>query len=196
MLANGQGSSSDESAHRRCADEGRVVAGGVGHTAGRIAGWFETLSGTAVRDRCTATAARSVVVVGDAAWRSAGTNGLRFRWALDQLTDPMARQDTSEASFTAWLAYGYPTMTTAPARFGAHSAVAVVGQRPHSPRAPCKSPGRRVHRLHPDVFTVGGSVSLVRLRALGLRSAPSHRCGNQDLARVLGLPRVEGPRSE
>ena len=70
----------------------------------------------------------SIVVVGDAAWRSAGFRGLGFGWALDQLTDPSLRTDRSRASLMAWLDHDFPGRAdTALDSLDQLSALAVVG---------------------------------------------------------------------
>jgi hypothetical protein len=69
----------------------------------------------------------SIVIVGDAAWRSPGADGLGFDWALGQLTDASTRHDSSGASLAAWLKHDYKDQVDeALAALDACSAVAVV----------------------------------------------------------------------
>ncbi|MGH8952860.1 MAG: hypothetical protein ACRDX9_15765 [Acidimicrobiia bacterium] len=70
------------------------------------------------------------MVVGDAAWRSPGSDGIGYGWALNQLTDPAARSDASPASLLHWLDHDYPgQVDDALSALRALSAVAVVGHR-------------------------------------------------------------------
>jgi hypothetical protein len=95
----------------------------------------------------------SVVVVGDMSWRSAGFDGLGFGWALDQLTDPHTRTDTSDASLLRWLDHDYPgQVDEALGALASMTSIAVVGGDLRLKALRINADVDEAHRLPPQVL--------------------------------------------